>query len=206
MMESPSVHLQNCLDRLRQGDKAAREELLHAACDRLQGLTRKMLRDYRGVQRWEETGDVLQNALLRLCRALESLTPPTVGDFYRLAAAQIRRELIDLARHYYGPQGAGAHHASQKPADASQSGIAPLHEAADRSCDPGQLGLWTEFHAQVEALPSEEKEIFDLLFYQGLSQEEAAGILNASVRTVKRRWQAARLKLSEALGGTLPGM
>src|SRR5262249_32858685 len=115
MSDSASVQLQRCLDRLRQGDAAARNDLLSSACDRLQGLTRKMLNDARGVRRWEQTDDVLQNALLRLSRALEAVTPATARDFYRLAAAQIRRELIDLARHYYGPQGAGAHHASEGP-------------------------------------------------------------------------------------------
>jgi RNA polymerase sigma-70 factor (ECF subfamily) len=203
MSDSPTVRVQRCLDRLREGDASARNDLLGAACDRLQGLTRKMLNDYRGVRRWEETGDVLQNALLRLSRALEAATPPTARDFYRLAAAQIRRELIDLARHYYGPQGAGAHHASQGPA---ASGAAPLYEAADLSREPGRVGDWTEFHRQASSLPDEEREVFDLLFYQGLSQEEAATLLGVNVRTVKRRWQGARLKLYEALGGELPGI
>ncbi|MBL8798147.1 MAG: helix-turn-helix domain-containing protein, partial [Planctomycetia bacterium] len=46
---------------------------------------------------------------------------------------------------------------------------------------------------------------FDLLFYQGLSQAEAAALLNVSERTVKRRWQSARLQLHDALGGEFPG-
>ena len=44
--------------------------------------------------------------------ALNDVKPALLRDFYRLAAVQVRRELIDLARHYYGPQGHGAHHAS----------------------------------------------------------------------------------------------
>jgi DNA-directed RNA polymerase specialized sigma24 family protein len=46
----------------------------------------------------------------------------------------------------------------------------------------------------------------DLLFYQGLQQAEAAAVLGVSERTVKRRWQSARLALHEALGGRLPGV
>ncbi len=72
--------------------------------------------------------------------------------------------------------------------------------------DPGRLAEWTGFHAQVEALPEEEREVFDLLFYQGLPQAEAAAVLGVSERTIKRRWQAARLALHEALGGRLPGV
>jgi RNA polymerase sigma-70 factor (ECF subfamily) len=77
--------------------------------------------------------------------------------------------------------------------------------AADESQEPSRLAAWTEFHAQTEALPEEEREVFDLLWYQGLPQAEAAGLLGVSERTVKRRWQAARLRLHEALRGEPPG-
>ncbi len=46
--------------------------------------------------------------------------------------------------------------------------------------------------------------MFDLLWYQQLSQAEAAQLLNVSERTVKRRWASARLKLHDALGGQSP--
>jgi RNA polymerase sigma-70 factor (ECF subfamily) len=205
MTDSSTTRIQNCLDRLRDGDTTARDDLVACACDRLQRLARKMLNDYRGVRRWEETGDVFQNAMVRLCRALETVSPATARDFYRLAAVQIRRELIDLARHHYGPQGAGAHHASQGPGDPA-SGVGPGYEAADLTQEPGRVSAWTEFHNQAAALPEEEREVFDLLFYQGLSQAEAAALLDVTDRTVKRRWQGARLRLHQALGGALPGM
>jgi DNA-directed RNA polymerase specialized sigma24 family protein len=38
-----------------------------------------------------------------------------------------------------------------------------------------------------------------LLWYQELTQEDAAKLLDISVRTVKRRWQSARIKLFETL-------
>lgn len=58
----------------------------------------------------------------------------------------------------------------------------------------------------MEGLPEEEREIFDLLWYQGLTQAEAANLLNISDRTVKRRWQSARLLLHDRLGGQLPDL
>jgi hypothetical protein len=39
---------------------------------------------------------------------------------------------------------------------------------------PEELERWTEFHCQVEALPAEGREVFDLLWYHELTQEEAA--------------------------------
>lgn len=205
MPDFPTVHLQDCLDRLRAGDAAARNDLVNCACDRLQRLTRKMLKDYRGVRRWEETGDVFQNAIMRLCRALKEVNLESLRQFYRLAAVQVRRELIDLARHHYGPEGPGAHHASQmQPAPGASSAPAPAYEKPDVATEPARLAQWTEFHRQVEMLPDDEREVFDLLWYQGLSQAEAAAVTGVSDRTIKSRWRGARLKLHAALGGALP--
>jgi RNA polymerase sigma factor (sigma-70 family) len=198
-----STQIQLRLDRLRAGDATARDELLTIACDRLSRLARKMLRSYPGVRRWEQTDDVVQNAALRLCRSLEEVKPASVRSFINLAAVQIRRELIDLARHYDGPEGPGRHHArGSRPADSEELPGQP--DPGTDTDDPARLADWTEFHDQVEALPGDEKEIFDLLWYQGLPQAEAATLLGVTERVVRYRWRAARLKLHERLGGRLP--
>src|SRR5262249_57018762 len=120
---SQTLQVQAYLDRLRGGDVAARGELLNCACERLRRLTRKMIKGYPKVHRWEQTDDVLQNAVIRLQRTLQQLTVTAARDFFPLAALQIRRELLDLAKHYYGQQGAGAHHAShaEAPAESGQA-------------------------------------------------------------------------------------
>jgi RNA polymerase sigma-70 factor (ECF subfamily) len=61
--------------------------------------------------------------------------------------------------------------------------------------------MWGEFHEHVDKLPEEQKEVVNLLFYEGLTQEEASVILGVSERTIKRRWQEAKLKLHEELSG-----
>jgi RNA polymerase sigma-70 factor (ECF subfamily) len=205
MGDGGSTYLQQCLDRLRAGDRSARAELLAGACGRLGELARTMLRDYRRLRRWEQTDDVVQSALVRLHRSLEDVTPPTPRDFYRLAALQIRRELLDLARHYFGPEGCGRHHHTNAAGDDAGRASRPAYESPDVSHEPGNLAAWGEFHRQADALPDEEREVFDLVWYQGLKHTEAAALLNVSARTVKRRWQAACLRLHEALGGELPG-
>src|SRR5204862_2255254 len=141
------------------------KELLNCACARLTQLTRKMLRDYTRLRRWEQTDDVFQSAAVRLYRTLGDVQPATAADFYRLAALNIRRELLDLARHYYGPQGLGAHYASV--AGGSEQSTPAFDQPASED-DPGRLAAWTAFHTQVENLPAEEKEVFDLLWYQEL--------------------------------------
>jgi RNA polymerase sigma-70 factor (ECF subfamily) len=204
MTDNRTVHLQSCLDRLNGGDETARAELLEGACERLTQLTRTMLQHYRRLKRWEETEDVLQSALVRLYRALQAVTPPSLRDFYRLATAQIRRELIDLSRRYYGPHGRARLHASNAPEDNLSESHPPAYEQGDSADGPARLAVWSEFHSQVERLPEEEREVFDLVWYQGLQHTEAAPVLNVSARTVKRRWQAACLKLHEGMRGELP--
>ena len=54
-------------------------------------------------------------------------------------------------------------------------------------------------------MPDAEREVFDLLWYQGLSQAEAAALLGVTERVVRYRWRSARLKLHEMLGGRMPG-
>lgn len=202
---SQTIYVQSCLDRLARGDESARAELFERTCERLRGLARKMLRNYPRVQRWEETSDVLQNAVLRLDRALKQMNVKTSRDYFGLAALNIRRELLDMAKHYYGPQGRGAKHAT-RAADATASDQDPIanHAGADSAAGPDRLAAWTEFHEQIERLPAEEREVFDLLWYQELSQAEAAALLNVSERTIKRRWQSARIMLHDALKGEVP--
>lgn len=186
------TQLQDLLDLARAGDARAKTLLLDHACDRLLKLTRKMFRGYPGLRRWEATDDVFQNALIRLHRALSSVEVESVRHFFNLAAVQIRRELLDLTKHYFGPNGSGAnHHTDHQPSDERGGVLAAQAE------EPDDLSTWSEFHARVETLPEEHREIVNLLFYEGLTQEETATILGMALRTLKRRWQETKLLLSE---------
>src|SRR5262249_23018338 len=148
-----TVQIQACLDRLRGGDEAARGELLGCACERLRNLARRMLRGYPNVHRWEQTDDVLQNAVIRLHRTLGQVPVENSLDFFRLAALHIRRELLDLAKHHCGPLGQGKHHATWGAGAATTSDDSGPADQADLSSEPGRLAAWSEFHEQVAALP-----------------------------------------------------
>ena len=198
-------HLQELLDRLRAGDESARDALIEHACDRLRRLTRKLKQDYPDVGRQEQTDDVFQQAVMRLYRSLQDVQPETVREFLGLAATQIRRELVDLARKINGPEGIGANRDTNAGRESQSNGQIPRYEKAQDTAGPATLLLWTEFHRHVEQLPDEEREVFDLIFYQELSQAEAAELLDVSVRTIKRRWRSAKLILYEAMNGELPG-
>jgi RNA polymerase sigma factor (sigma-70 family) len=200
-----TAHLQGCLDAIRAGDPAARDSLLRCCQERLRLLMYKMLRHYPRVRRWEQSDDIFQNVLIRLDRLLENVEITTIRDFFRLASLHIRRELIDLARRYFGPKGVGANYLT--PGDRTTDDAHTVNGSqamGHPSDDPSLLEAWAELHQCVGNLPDEECEVFDLLWYQGLTQAEAAELLGIPERTVRRRWHSARVNLVEALHGELP--
>jgi RNA polymerase sigma factor (sigma-70 family) len=196
--EGTSIRVRHWLERLHAGDEKARDELIQSACGRLEWMVRKALRRFPGVHRWEDTSDVRQNAAVRLSQTLKTQVPASARDFFALAATLIRRELIDLLRHYYGPLGHGAHHDSHPP------GSHPSAElpAADAEQGP-KLAQWTAFHECIDRLEPSEREVFSLRWYHGLEIKEVAHLLGVSDRTVKRYWREARIKLRAEFTGEL---
>jgi DNA-directed RNA polymerase specialized sigma24 family protein len=56
----------------------------------------------------------------------------------------------------------------------------------------------------IDGLPSDEREVFDLIRIQGITQTEAADVLGVSVMTVKRRLKRGLLILTDAVGDLRP--
>jgi RNA polymerase sigma-70 factor (ECF subfamily) len=195
--ELNTTQLHGCLVRWQAGDLSAREELVRGVCGRLERITRSMLRGFPNLRRWVETGDVLSNALMRLLASLESVQPPSMRDFYNLAAAMMRRELLDLARHY-----ARANRCEISPrGPAGTGGSARAPEPAAPDSNSHELERWSQFHEEAEKLPVEEREVVGLVFYHGWTQPEVAELFGISVRTVRRLWQSALVKLHGLLHG-----
>lgn len=201
--DTSSSQLQALLDLAAQGDGEASRELINRASHRLLLLTRRMLAAYPHLKRWEQTDDVFQNAVMRLYRSLSDVRPENPAAFFGLATTQIRRTLIDLLRHHFGPHGDAARHLTDGPdADNARGEIVANVPTSDSG--PLSLVQWAEFHEAVSGLPDDERAVFDLTWYAGITQVEAAGILQISERTVIRRLNRARLRIHETLGGEQP--
>jgi RNA polymerase sigma factor (sigma-70 family) len=198
MPDASTTELQGLIDHLASGDPSARQELIDRACARLRRLAQRIFHDFARLKRLEDTDDVLNEAVVRLLRRLDRGTPPaSVAEFFRLAAREMRCELLDMVRHHFGPEGPAAREANNLNADSSRGPV--LLETPTTTDEPGRLAIWTEFHRHVEDLPDEERAVFDLVWYQGLTQAEAAILLGVAPITIKRRWASARLLLGTAL-------
>src|SRR5262249_22269004 len=112
------------------------------------------------------------------------LQPAGTRDFFNLAAVHIRRELLDLARHY----------ARRPPAGPEPAGAEPAAETDSAA----RLELWCRFHEAVAALPPEEREVLGLVFYHGYSQGQVSELLGMSLSTVR---PALGERLRRAAGG-----
>jgi RNA polymerase sigma factor (sigma-70 family) len=195
-----TFRIQRSLDRLAQGDASARDELFSYAQNRLVALTKFIRRDFRRIPAVHDTDDVLQQAQIRLLRALEAVQPTSAADFFRLAALQIRRVLLDLIRQIDGP--GKVPRPPTIPIDrAADSNGFPSLLADDSGVSPPELAGWSEFHVAVDRLPELEQQAFELVWYHDLSKIEAAEIMGISERHFRRVFTAARLHLREILPG-----
>jgi RNA polymerase sigma-70 factor (ECF subfamily) len=179
--------LRDLVARFQAGETSALDVLIRRTEERLAHFVHRMLGDFPGVRAREQTGDVLQNALIRLARSLRQETPASVREFFALAAVQVRRELLDLARSH-----------ARRPAAPLTTD--PPDLAADSSTE---LDRWTALHEAVERLPEELRQVFSCTFYHGWTQAQIAELLGISDRQVRRLWVEACLRLKEAVG-TLP--
>jgi hypothetical protein len=80
------------------GDDAARKSLSQRVYFRLEQLARRMLRRFPAMRLHEEIGGALNAAMTHFLKALDEVVVRDLRHFYALAAEQIRRELLDLAR------------------------------------------------------------------------------------------------------------
>ena len=195
------------LGLLHQGDPSAKPRLIAYASDRLRSLAAAMLRG-NNVGRWEQSEDLLQQALIRLNRRLEQAPPTNSRALLELAAIGMRQALIDYARSYFGPLGLGANHASDNGDCRSGTGwfVSLVSREAAPDSQLQTIEGWQQLYLAIDALPEAERQVVDLLFIHELSQAEAATVLGVSLKTVGRRWRRALLKLHDRLRDKLSGM
>jgi RNA polymerase sigma factor (sigma-70 family) len=195
-MSDDSILLQGLLDRMKQGDIAARRELLDRACIRLRRLASTMFAgSFAALREQHELDSVVHETWLRLFQALDQVEPPTVVDFFRLAAHKVRQVLLDLADRQ---RRRADREAPGLGGDSDWEGFASV---GGQTLDPARLALWSEFHARVANLPEDERQVFELHYYLELPQAEIARMLDLHPRKVSYLWIAGTQRLADDMGG-----
>jgi RNA polymerase sigma-70 factor (ECF subfamily) len=195
--ESTTAAVQRYLDQL--GGDAPSELVVRALLDRavrrLHQLCATLL--YRSYPRLTrppvnlQPDEMLGAVVERLLKALRAARPANARQFFALACQHMRWELNDMARRLDEQPAAVELRDESVPAPASSdSGLTP----------DGRRIL-----AAIDGLPEGEREAFDLVRIQGMSQAEAAQVLEVSVMTVNRRLNRSLQVLAATLGDLYPG-
>jgi RNA polymerase sigma-70 factor (ECF subfamily) len=194
--EFTSAAVQRYLDALA-GDQPA-EPIVRALLDRsvrrLQLLCTNLL--YRKYRRLTlppvnlQPEEMLDAVVERLLRAMRSVHPQTVRQFFALVNQHMRWELNDVARRLDEQPTAVELREDLVPAPASSGSVLT---------PDGRRMLQA-----IDDLPEDEREVFGLLNVQGLTQGEAAEVLGVSVRTVQRRLNRSLLLLAKQLDDLRP--
>ena len=208
MSDESTAVLQGHLERAVTGDAEARQRLLELTRDRLMHHARILLHGrYARLEPFAQTDDVVQQLYIKILRNQDrfwvdarGVPVRTLAELFGHTSAWMRDILCDQLRKAYGRD-------DNRPAVLTLDGgepsdAGPQHEPSSDTLDAEKLRRWTEFHEAVAGLPAGLRAVFDLLWYQGLTQAEAAALLAVSVPTVKLRWMKARLQVLQALGGS----
>jgi RNA polymerase sigma-70 factor (ECF subfamily) len=194
--ERTTAIVQRYLDELAR--EAPAEPIVRALLDRavrrLHDLGAALLhRSYPRLTRPPlnlQADELLGAVVERLLKALREARPRTVRQFFALASQHMRWELNEMARRL-----------DEQPAAVElRDELAPARASS-------ASGLTPDCRRMLEAianLPEREREAFDLVRIQGLTQAEAAQVLGVSAPTVNRRLNRGLQLLLETLGDLGP--
>jgi len=183
--------LQRCLDRLAAGDPLAKNDLLQVADAQLRKRAHQMLRTFRLVRQSHDTGDVAQEASLRLIRTLDKIQPEDPRQFLGLVGLHIRRTLIDLYRHCRGPESDEANRATNVYRGPDGEMRHHVNDAAAAGEEP-DADTWERLHEAAQQLDRADQELFHMRWFLGMTHAQIAAQVGCSEKTVKRNWNRVK--------------
>jgi len=177
------------LDDWRAGDPEAGRQIVSAVYAELRRLAAIYLRKEFGAVTLQPT--VLVN---ELCLGMLSRAPvhcENRSHFLHVAAQQMRRLIVDYARHRKGlKRGGSTQHFS-------------LDEAREHAIEIDErIADLDDALTRLEQLDPRPASVVELRFFGGLTEPEIAGVLGISVATIKRDWEFARSWLLAQLDST----
>lgn len=165
----------------RCGDHAARDRLFEILYAELKQAAAGMLRGERHVSL--SVGDLVHETILKLI-ALDRIDWQDRAHFLALTSVMMRRALVE---HVRAKRRNKRDHQKVELVtnipDAGNTDLEEINQALD----------------QLARIDRERADIVEMRYFGGMEIADIAEVLQLSESTVKRRWQAARLWLYEAL-------
>src|SRR5262245_53816138 len=161
---------------------------------------------YALLEPFAQTDDVVQQLYVKILRNqdrfwvnADGAPLRTLAEYFGHTSAWMRDVLCDLLRQVYDRD---ENPPAVRPLDGSPSDTGPRYEPSSTTLDGAKVRRWAALHEAAARLPDDLRAVFDLLWYQELSQAEAGALLGLAVPTVKLRWMKARLQVQQALGSS----
>jgi RNA polymerase sigma-70 factor (ECF subfamily) len=184
------------LVRAAGGDRRAADEFVPLVYDELRRLARSLLGS-EALRTLQPTA-LVHEAYLKLI-GQDEVDWQGRTHFFRVAAQQVRRVLIDGVRAREAEKRGGG-------ATTITFGDGAELSSADSPSSIGPVDVLAleEALEELERIGERQYRVVELRFFAGLSIEETARALGFSERTVKEDWTFARAWLDRRLSGEKP--
>ncbi len=180
------------------GDQDAFKRVVTLVYGELNALARRRLRAEGPGQSLNTTG-LVHEAYLKLVDQTRAEWRNR-EQFFAIAAEAMRRILVDHARRRHrAKRGGRLEHVPLE--EAEDAPIADLVGDADAEV----LLALDEALDRLAAFNPQGARIVQLRFFGGLTNDEAAAVLQTSERTVRRSWSASRAWLRREVSGRVDG-
>lgn len=186
MSQDGQARLTTLIGELRQGNDAARDELVSLVYPELRRIAAHYMRQERPGHTLRTTG--LVNEMYVRLFGTASIDWQSRAHFFAAVAREMRHILVDYAR---------ARDAKKRPDHRLAISLSQVDVPADEGED---LLALNEALSRLESIDPRASRVVELRYFTGLSERETAEALGVSIATLKRDWAFARAWLLAQLG------
>ncbi len=178
------------ITELRNGDDSAQAELFDLLYDELHVMARQQRRRFEGSRQTLNTTALIHEVFLKFDRAGQ-LVPNDRTHFLLIASRAMRQLLIGYARERKRQKRGGEAPRVTFGPEAEREAL--IEQQGDQLLDIDRVLI------KLEAMDQRLGKVTELLFFGGLTYDEAAEVLGIGRATVSRDWQIARAWLRKEL-------
>ena len=192
--QAQEAQIESTLADMQEGDLEASADLLPLVYSELRKLAASRLAAEPAGQTLQATA-LVHEAYLRLTKNSDQQRWNSRGHFFGAASTAMRRILIEQARRKKSLRGGGefnrvSSHEIEQTLHSSPAELLTLNEA---------LTILAETHPR-------KAKLVELRFFAGLSNREAAEVLDISTSTADQDWRYARAWLKVKMDGNSANM